>query len=88
MSNIFVVMDLTMTTSPWSAKADRGFSQLNLIKISLRSRMGNDLLNQSLVIKLESPEINRFKPEMPSIIGTPLVLGLDGHYLNLEVQVK
>ena len=29
----------------------------------LRSRLGNDLLNQSLVIKLESPEIKGFNPE-------------------------
>lgn len=46
LKNILELIDLVLSLSPSSAEAERGFSQLKLIKTNLRSKMGNELLNQ------------------------------------------
>ncbi|CAC5364605.1 unnamed protein product [Mytilus coruscus] len=60
--NILAIMDLILSLSPSSAEAEKGFSHLKLIKTNIRSKMGHDLLNHSLVIKLESPDVKHFDP--------------------------
>ncbi|WAR19983.1 ZN862-like protein [Mya arenaria] len=60
--NILPVMDLIMTISPSSAEAERGFSQLKLIKTRLRTRLSQSVLNNLLCIKLEAPSIELFDP--------------------------
>ncbi|KAK3103592.1 hypothetical protein FSP39_020405 [Pinctada imbricata] len=56
-------MDLIMTLSPSSAEAERGFSQLKLIKTRIRSNLGQKTLNDCLVIKLHSDEIKEYNPQ-------------------------
>lgn len=62
-SNIFGVINLILTLSPSSADAERGFSQLKLLKTELRTNLGQYSLNNCLAIKLLSPCINSFNPE-------------------------
>jgi hypothetical protein len=61
--NILSLVDLICTLSPSSAEAERGFSQLKIIKTSLRSRLNQLTLNQVLCIKLHSQDILHFNPE-------------------------
>ena len=61
-TNILAVMDLILTMSPSSAEAERGFSQLKLLKTPLRSRLNQLSLNYCLCIKLHSPSIKQFNP--------------------------
>ena len=64
--NILNVMDLILSLSPSSSEAERGFSQLKLIKSNLRSRLGQSALNQCMAIKLLAPDIEAFDP-LPAI---------------------
>ena len=61
-TNILAVMDLILTMSPSGAEAERGFSQLKLLKTPLRSRRNQLSLNCWLCIKLHSPSIKQFNP--------------------------
>ena len=64
--HILAVMDLILTMAPSSAEAERGFSQLKLIKTDLRSTLGQDVLNQCLGIKMLSDDITTYDP-LPAI---------------------
>lgn len=61
-SNILGVIDLILTMSPSSAEAERGFSQLKLLKTNLRSKMNQQTLNHCLGIKLLAPNVKTFDP--------------------------
>lgn len=56
-------MDLVLTFSPSSAQAERGFSQLKLVKSNLRNRLGQNSLNNILAIKFLSNDIRSYNPE-------------------------
>lgn len=56
-------MDLVLTFSPSSAQAERGFSQLKLVKSNLRNRLGQNTLNNILAIKFLSNDIQSYNPE-------------------------
>ena len=43
--------------------AERGFSQIKLLKTDLRTNPGQDSLNNCLAIKVLSPDITSFNPE-------------------------
>ena len=60
--NILCVFDLILTMSPSSSEAERGFSQLKLIKTDIRSNLGQVALNHSLAIKLLSAPVKQFNP--------------------------
>ncbi|XP_014662095.1 PREDICTED: zinc finger protein 862-like [Priapulus caudatus] len=62
LTNILAVMDLILTMSPSSAEAERGFSQLKLVKTNIRSKLGQTSLNHCLAIKMLSPDIKDFNP--------------------------
>lgn len=61
-THVLPVIDLIMTISPSSAEAERGFSQLKLIKTRLRSRLSQNVLNDLLGIKMGSPSIQESDP--------------------------
>ena len=48
--------------SPSSSEAERGFSQLKLIKTNLRSKLGQSALNHCMGIKMLSPNIKEYDP--------------------------
>lgn len=56
-------MDIVLTFSPSSAQAERGFSQLKLVKSNLRNRLGQNSLNNILTIKFLSNDIQSYNPE-------------------------
>ncbi|KAH3806666.1 hypothetical protein DPMN_134990 [Dreissena polymorpha] len=60
--NILPVIYLILSISPSSAEAERGFSQLKLLKTRLRTRMTQPVLNNLLCIKLEAPDVEHFDP--------------------------
>lgn len=62
--NILGLMDLVLTMSPTSAEAERGFSQLKLIKNVLRSRMTSETLNDCMAVKLLSKKLGEYNPEV------------------------
>ena len=55
-------MDLILTMSPSSSEAERGFSQLKLIKTKLRSKLGQSALNHCMGIKMLAPDIKEYDP--------------------------
>ena len=55
-------MDLNLTMSPSSSEAERGFSQLKLIKTNLRSKLGQSALNHCMGIKMLAPDIKEHDP--------------------------
>ena len=60
--SFFAVVQLLMCLPSSSAEAERGFSQLKLVKTNIRSNMGQTLLNNVLCVKLLSPSIDNFDP--------------------------
>ena len=60
------IIDVTLTLSPSSSEAERGFSQLKLTKTSLRTKMNGQALNETLRIKLLSAPVCEFHP-LPAI---------------------
>ena len=60
--NILAIVDLILTFSPSSAQAERGFSQLKIVKSDLRNRLGQNSLNNILAIKFLSDDIQTFDP--------------------------
>jgi hypothetical protein len=61
--NILAVIDLILTMAPSSAQAERGFSQLKLVKTNIRSRLGQSSLNNALAIKFLSADIKDYDPK-------------------------
>ena len=59
-------MDLVLTLSPSSSEAERGFSQLKLIKTKIRSKLGQTALNHCMGIKMLAPGIKEYDP-LPAI---------------------
>lgn len=60
-SNILAIMDLILSLSPSSAETESVLAP-KTDKNNIRSKMGHDLLDHSLVIKLESPDVKHFDP--------------------------
>lgn len=56
-------MDLVLTFSPSSAQAERGFSQLKIVKSNLRNRLGQNSLYNILAIKFLSNDIQSYNPD-------------------------
>lgn len=61
--NILAIVDLVLTFSPSSAQAERGFSQLNIVKSNLRDRLGQNSLYNILAIKFLSNDIHSYNPD-------------------------
>ncbi|KAK3103649.1 hypothetical protein FSP39_020745 [Pinctada imbricata] len=54
--------DSSVVEQEMCAEAERAFSQLKLIKANLRSKMTDEVLNRNLIIKLHSPDVNKYDP--------------------------
>ena len=65
-SNVASLIDLVLSMSPSSAEAERGFSQLKLIKTDIRSKLSQISLNSCLAIRMLSNDIRTFNP-LPAI---------------------
>ena len=60
--DIVLLFDLIATIPASSSEAERGFSQMNLLKTDLRSLLTDDHLNQLMRIKLEAPDVGLYDP--------------------------
>ena len=61
--NILNVFDLILALPATSTACERGFSHMKLVKSNRRTLIGEATLSNSLMIKLESPGIEEFKPD-------------------------
>ena len=60
--NILALMDLISTFSPSSAEAERGFSQMKLLKTKIRSNLSQGSLNDLLLTKMHAPVTKKYDP--------------------------
>ncbi len=60
------LVELMLVVSCSTAKVERSFSQLNLIKTPLRQSMSQDLLQDLMIIQMEGPSLADFDP-LPAI---------------------
>ncbi len=61
-SNILSVLDLLATIPASSAEVERGFSTMKLIKTDMRSTLTNQHLNELMLIRISTPDIDTFDP--------------------------
>lgn len=61
-NNILALVDLVLCMPASSADAERGFSQVKLVKTKLRSRLRADHLTNLLTIQLHTPDVREFDP--------------------------
>ena len=61
--HICAIFRLILTLPTSSASAERGFSQMTLVKTDWRSRLQSATLSDLLLIKIESADIETFNPE-------------------------
>lgn len=62
-NQIMLLIDLMLTIPSTSVSCETAFSQLKLLKTCRRSRLGSSLLNDLMIVKLESSEIVEFNPD-------------------------
>ena len=55
-------MDVVLTLPAHSADAERGFSELKLVKSDWRTNLGNDVLTDLLHVSLHTATIGEFDP--------------------------
>jgi len=55
-------MDIVLTLPAQSADAERGFSELKLVKSDWRTNLGNDVLTDLLHVSLHTAHIGGFDP--------------------------
>jgi hypothetical protein len=60
---IALVIDVMLTIPSTSVKCETAFSQLKLLKTCRRSKLGTSVLNDLMIVKLQSPSIANFDPE-------------------------
>ncbi|KAL5020711.1 hypothetical protein ScPMuIL_002206, partial [Solemya velum] len=60
--NVLALVDLILSLPASSAEAERGFSQMGLVKSDWRSRLLDTSLSDLLVVKLRTPDILDFDP--------------------------
>ncbi len=58
--NTLAVMDLQLTLPGSSAKCERGFRALKSLGTDVRSHLAKSALSDRLIIKLESPNIQKY----------------------------
>ena len=61
--NILGIIDLILTLPASSSANERGFSEMKLTKTSIRSKMSNATLNNSIAIQMSTPGVKLFDPE-------------------------
>lgn len=61
--HIMALLTLLATLPASSAEVERGFSQLKLLKSSLRTSLTGDHLNELMVIKMLAPDVASYNPQ-------------------------
>ena len=61
-SNILQLIDLVLALPATSTACERGFSHMELIKTGIRKRLSEQVLLNSILIKLHSPPTGQFNP--------------------------
>ena len=61
--NVLAVIDLIVTLPTSSSGNEGGFSQMKLTKTSIRSRLSNANLNNSMAIQMLTPGVKEFDPD-------------------------
>ena len=61
--NVLAVIDLIVTLPTSSSGNELGFSQMKLTKTSIRSRLSNANLNNSMAIQMLTPGVKEFDPD-------------------------
>ena len=56
------LIQIMLTISMGTAVMERGFSQMNIVKSSTQTLLGNETMNNLLEIKLNGPSIKDFSP--------------------------
>jgi hypothetical protein len=64
--NFVIVMALYTVLTMASADCERGFSTMKRVKTALRSRMGQDMLEQIMFIAINGPSLKNFDP-LPAV---------------------
>lgn len=64
LKDILILTDLLLSLPPTTVTCETSFSQMKLIKTSRRARLSERSLNALMRVKLESPEIECFDPEV------------------------
>ena len=62
-NSIMLLVDLMLTIPSTSVSCETAFSQLKLLKTCRRSRLGPSVLNNLMMVKLQSPDISTFQPD-------------------------
>ena len=57
------LIELMLAISHSTAKAERSFSHMNLIKTSQRQSMNQDLLQDLMLINIEGPPLKEYNPQ-------------------------
>ena len=81
-------MDLILTMSPSSSEAERGFSQLKLIKTNLRSKLGQSALNHCMGIKMLAPDIKEYDPHPAIHYWNSMSIRARRPYLKDHIKTK
>ena len=63
MKNILPLLEIMLTHSMSTARVERGFSHMNIIKNSGRTLLRNDTLNSCMEIKVNGPTLEEFKAD-------------------------
>ena len=81
-------MDLILTMSPSSSEAERGFSQLKLIKTNLRSKLGQSALNHCIGIKMLASDIKEYDPHPAIHYWNSMSITARRPYLKDHIKTK
>ena len=81
-------MDIILTMSPSSSEAERGFSQLKLIKTNLRSKLGQSALNHCMGIKMLPPDIKEYDPHPAIHYWNNMSIRARRPYLKDHIKTK
>ncbi|XP_053385073.1 uncharacterized protein LOC128550296 [Mercenaria mercenaria] len=60
---IMLVIHLLLSLPPTSVSCETSFSQMKLVKTNRRTRLQAKTLNDLMVVKLQSPGIDKFNPD-------------------------
>ena len=61
--SMLIILELMMNVSHCTAKAERSFSCMNLLKTLQRQSMTQDLLKELMVISMEGPNLTEYSPQ-------------------------
>ena len=62
LKNILPLVSIMLTISPSTAECERGFSQANRIKTSLRTSLSQDTFSNLMRIRMDGPQLKDFMP--------------------------